>query len=71
MSTFGDLLTLNNELKIHQKHLRLRAVQIYQSRNKPNPRSSEKYAKVIQALDHLTSECCDKNLPRVPTKYVT
>ena len=38
MATFGDLLTLNNELKIHQKHLRLRAVQIYQSRNKPNLR---------------------------------
>lgn len=45
MATFGDLLTLNNELKIHQKHLRLRAVQIYQSRNKPNPRFKWKVCK--------------------------
>ena len=37
MATYDNLLALDDKLKIHQRHLRLLAIEIYKSRNKLNP----------------------------------
>ena len=37
-----ELLALDNKLKTHQKHLQFLAIEIYKSKNKPNPSFMEK-----------------------------
>ena len=37
MSTYDDLLALENKLKAHQRHLQFLAIEIYKSKNKLNP----------------------------------
>ena len=37
MTTYDELLTLNNKLKIHQRQLQFLAIEIYKSKNKLNP----------------------------------
>ena len=37
MTTYDDLLALDNKLKIHQRHLQCLAIEICESRNKLNP----------------------------------
>ena len=37
MATYGELLALDNKLKIHQRHLQFLAIEIYESKNKLNP----------------------------------
>ena len=37
MSTYVELLALDNKLKIHQKHLQFLAIEMYTSKNKLSP----------------------------------
>ena len=37
MALYDELLALDNKLKIHQRHLQFRAIEIYKSKNKHNP----------------------------------
>ena len=37
LATYDELLALDNELKIHQRHLQFLAIEMYKSRNKLNP----------------------------------
>ena len=37
MTTYDELLTLNNKQKIHQRQLQFLAIEIYKSKNKLNP----------------------------------
>ena len=36
MATYDELLTLDNKLKVHQRHLQFLAIEIYKSKNKLN-----------------------------------
>ena len=36
MTTYDELLTLDNKLKVHQRHLQFLAIEIYKSKNKLN-----------------------------------
>ena len=36
MTTYGELLALDNKLKIHQRHLQFLAIEMYKSKNKLN-----------------------------------
>ena len=37
MGTYDELLALDNKLKINERHLQFLAIEIYKSKNKPNP----------------------------------
>ena len=37
MAIYDDLLALDNNLKTHQRHLQFLDIEIYKSKNKPNP----------------------------------
>ena len=37
MATYDELLAFDNKLKTHQRHLQFLAIEIYKSKNKPNP----------------------------------
>ena len=37
VATYDELLALDNKLKTHQKHLHFLAIEIYKSKNQPNP----------------------------------
>ena len=37
MTTYDDLLALDNKLEIHQRHLQFLATEIYKSKKKLNP----------------------------------
>ena len=37
MAIYDELLALDNKLKIHQRYLQFRAIEIYKSKNKLNP----------------------------------
>ena len=53
MTTYNDLLALNNKLKIHQRHLEFLAIEICKSRNKINP-ECEKHTWI--KIAHIYSE---------------
>ena len=58
MSTYDNLLALENKLKAHQRHLQFLAIEIYKSKNKLNPSFMCKIynEKLIPYYVHI-SEC--------------